>query len=132
MKLRKMSYYICTIKSHFKNDKIMSYDIYGENLRNGHCEVHPHVHEPYPCSVCLSENDNRPNFKAQQRYYDNAEREYYEAMEREHYEEMAREDSFYFRFLTNVVNILSTITKYAESIKLKQYNRVCYNLYQKR
>lgn len=33
----------------------MSYDIYGEPLRRGHCEVHPHVHEEYPCSVCLAE-----------------------------------------------------------------------------
>lgn len=33
----------------------MSWDIYGEPLRRGHCEVHPHVHEEYPCSVCISE-----------------------------------------------------------------------------
>lgn len=33
----------------------MSYDIYGEPLRRGHCEVHPHVHEEYPCSVCLAQ-----------------------------------------------------------------------------
>ena len=33
----------------------MGYDIYGNNLRNGHCEVHPNVHEEYPCSVCISE-----------------------------------------------------------------------------
>ena len=42
----------------------MAYDIYGEPLRYGHCEVHPHVHEKYPCSVCLAEkavNDQRQN-----------------------------------------------------------------------
>lgn len=33
----------------------MGYDIYGNNLRNGHCEVHPNVHEEYPCSVCIAE-----------------------------------------------------------------------------
>ena len=33
----------------------MSWDIYGNPLQRGHCEVHPHVHEEYPCSVCLSE-----------------------------------------------------------------------------
>jgi hypothetical protein len=37
----------------------MSYDIYGEPLRRGHCEVHPHVHEEYPCSVCIQESNNR-------------------------------------------------------------------------
>lgn len=37
----------------------MGWDIYGEPLRRGHCEVHPHVHEEYPCSVCISENQAR-------------------------------------------------------------------------
>lgn len=37
----------------------MSFDIYGNNLRLGHCEVHPHVHEEYPCSVCLAESASR-------------------------------------------------------------------------
>ena len=35
----------------------MSYDIYGEILRKGHCEVHPHVHEEYPCSFCMAERE---------------------------------------------------------------------------
>lgn len=39
----------------------MSFDIYGQRLRPGHCEVHPHVHEEYPCSVCLAESANRRN-----------------------------------------------------------------------
>lgn len=34
----------------------MSWDIYGNPLRRGHCEVHPHVHEEYPCSVCMAES----------------------------------------------------------------------------
>ena len=33
----------------------MSWDIYGHNLRRGYCEVHPSVHEGYPCSVCQEE-----------------------------------------------------------------------------
>ena len=33
----------------------MAFDIYGCHLRPGHCEVHPDVHEEYPCFVCLSE-----------------------------------------------------------------------------
>lgn len=37
----------------------MSWDIYGNHLRRGHCEVHPHVHEEYPCSICMAER-NRP------------------------------------------------------------------------
>ena len=30
----------------------MSYDIYGNHLRPGYCEVHPDIPETYPCSVC--------------------------------------------------------------------------------
>lgn len=37
----------------------MAFDIYGNTLRRGHCEVHPHVHEEYPCSVCDRENRER-------------------------------------------------------------------------
>lgn len=35
----------------------MPYDIYGEPLESGHCEVHPWVHMPYPCPVCLREHE---------------------------------------------------------------------------
>lgn len=34
----------------------MAFDIYGNNLRRGYCEVHPNVHEEYPCSLCMSES----------------------------------------------------------------------------
>jgi len=43
----------------------MSYDIYGESLRCGHCEVHPHVHEEYPCSVCIAEKHQHDSGPAQ-------------------------------------------------------------------
>lgn len=29
------------------------WDIYGERLTRGHCKVHPHVAEEYPCIVCI-------------------------------------------------------------------------------
>lgn len=35
----------------------MAYDIYGNDLKRGHCEVHPEVAEEYPCFVCISERD---------------------------------------------------------------------------
>jgi len=34
----------------------MSYDIYGEHLRPGFCEVHPYVESSYPCPICITEN----------------------------------------------------------------------------
>ena len=34
---------------------MMAYDIYGDHLRPGHCEVHPDITEDYPCSECLAQ-----------------------------------------------------------------------------
>jgi len=36
----------------------MSFDIYGNNLKRGHCEVHPNVAEEYPCSLCQSHSQS--------------------------------------------------------------------------
>ena len=44
----------------------MSFDIYGNHLRQGHCEVHPEVHEEYPCFVCLQENKLKNHPEPQQ------------------------------------------------------------------
>ena len=33
----------------------MSFDIHGNPLRRGHCEVHPHVAEEYPCFICIDD-----------------------------------------------------------------------------
>ena len=34
----------------------MAFDIYGEHLRPGYCEVHPDIKEEYPCSKCIEES----------------------------------------------------------------------------
>ena len=39
----------------------MSWDIYGNPLKRGHCEVHSWINEEYPCSLCIE----RKNQKAQ-------------------------------------------------------------------
>lgn len=35
----------------------MSFDIYGNHLRPGYCEVHPDVHESFPCHYCRDEDE---------------------------------------------------------------------------
>ena len=67
----------------------MGYDIYGNNLRNGHCEVHPHVHEEYPCSVCIGEK------RAQEPQYcdgnpSHCENSYYLGQAQEHIKELEK------------------------------------------
>lgn len=37
----------------------MSFDIYGNILRPGHCKVHPHVHQEYPCDLCMEKGRER-------------------------------------------------------------------------
>ena len=59
----------------------MSWDIYGEPLRRGHCEVHPHVHEEYPCSVCIADKRSSD----QQGGYEN---EHLLSLQREHIEHL--------------------------------------------
>lgn len=53
----------------------MAWDIYGNPLQRGHCEVHPHVHEEYPCSVCMSERGQtqQPHDALQQLQYEFAQ-----------------------------------------------------------
>lgn len=53
----------------------MAWDIYGNPLKRGHCEVHPNVHEEYPCSVCMSERwqAQQPHDALQQLQYEFAQ-----------------------------------------------------------
>jgi hypothetical protein len=63
----------------------MSYDIYGEVLSRGHCEVHPWVHEEYPCSLCFADNEKyRKQNQQEKKYYEQMEREYAESIERDY------------------------------------------------
>ena len=47
----------------------MPYDIYGQDLRNGFCEVHPYVEQEYPCQICCQEIE-----REEQRQRENRER----------------------------------------------------------
>lgn len=66
----------------------MSWDIYGEPLRRGHCEVHPHVHEEYPCSVCIADKRSSDQQAMCRGCY---EREHLLGLAREHIEHLEQE-----------------------------------------
>ena len=36
----------------------MAWDIYGDVLETGCCEVHPWINEEYPCHRCMQEKQN--------------------------------------------------------------------------
>ena len=60
----------------------MAYDIYGNHLRPGHCEVHPDTRGDYPCSCCIEESHRHE--------LERAEIDAYEADLREQWEEEMR------------------------------------------
>ena len=59
----------------------MQFDIYGERLRSGFCEVHPWVAMEYPCSQCYAEHESN---RMQKDQYDREMRE----QEERHYAEL--------------------------------------------
>jgi hypothetical protein len=59
----------------------MPFDIYGQPLRSRHCEVHPDVHETYPCQVCLAEAERDAEmFRDYERECEEQAEEYYREM----------------------------------------------------
>jgi hypothetical protein len=54
----------------------MAFDIYGNYLRPGYCEVHPDVREEWPCSECYESYESYVRQCEQQ--YDEEERREYE------------------------------------------------------
>ena len=56
----------------------MAYDIYGNHLRPGYCEVHPDTRGDYPCSCCIEESHRHELERAQRADYERAMLEQYE------------------------------------------------------
>jgi hypothetical protein len=99
----------------------MAYDIYGNNLRRGHCEVHPDVHEEYPCSLCYMEQSKHKEREM-------AEREHYEQWEQAIYkEEVSRYCTAMFwqyRLLTKVEKLINRLSFYVNKRK-DYYEKKC-------
>lgn len=59
----------------------MAYDIYGNVLTRGNCEVHPWVGEEYPCSLCYRERQEYDRQRDEQAALERTISEYYAAQE---------------------------------------------------
>lgn len=101
----------------------MGYDIYGNNLASGHCEVHPHVAEQYPCSLCYAESEQQRHYQYQQKQTDPREAEYYAEMERAHYEEIAKKNNWLYRVLCYVAINVNCFNDWLQKYKEKVFNR---------
>lgn len=56
----------------------MSFDIYGNHLRPGYCEVHPDHRGTYPCDLCEErEQDDYYRRQEENEYYKHLEEDYY-------------------------------------------------------
>ena len=55
----------------------MPYDIYGNNLRNGFCEVHPYVEQEYPCQICCQEIEREKQRQQENREHSQLQNEQY-------------------------------------------------------
>ena len=55
----------------------MPYDIYGNNLRNGFCEVHPYVEQEYPCQICWQEIEREEQRQRENREHSQLQNEQY-------------------------------------------------------
>ena len=75
---------------------MMAFDIYGQHLRSGYCEVHPDVPEEYPCGRCMMEAERRQHEEEQRQAYEEEMRRAYIREQRQAYEE-ERENSPYAR-----------------------------------
>lgn len=55
----------------------MAFDIYGNDLRDGFCEVHPHVGQEYPCSICCMEIEREEQRQRENREHTRLQNEQY-------------------------------------------------------
>lgn len=54
----------------------MAYDIYGNHLHNGNCEVHPWITEEYPCYVCRQQDlETQRQRKMEKQMYDDMQKD---------------------------------------------------------
>lgn len=65
----------------------MAWDIHGNRLRPGYCEVHPDVPQEYPCIYCMRDIDRQNEYQREQQLINNAHREHMELIEREYRED---------------------------------------------
>lgn len=93
----------------------MSYDIHGNVLKEGYCEVHPNVPEYYPCYICYQEIDIE-NQRQQHKY---------EQLQPEHPEPKIYEIDFEGHVLAKIevyngeLKVLAAMNGYGNAINAK-------------
>lgn len=98
----------------------MTWDIYGNKLQHGYCEVHPHVPEEYPCYECRMRDQIQENEKSQRQ---NIEDEYYAAMRADQIVKYCSEKSKWYRLLLFIERKINYISYFITIGKRKVENK---------
>ena len=83
----------------------MPYDIHGNNLRNGFCEVHPYVEQEYPCQICYQEIEREEQRQRENREHSQLQNEQYHlqtALQQQHIEKLEAEKKELLEALENL------------------------------
>ena len=87
----------------------MPYDIYGNNLRNGLCEVHPYVEQEYPCQICCQEIEREEQRQRENREHSQLQNEQYHlqtALQQQHIENLEAEKKELLEGLEKATDLL--------------------------
>ena len=87
----------------------MPYDIHGNNLRNGFCEVHPYVEQEYPCQICYQEIEREEQRQRENREHSQLQNEQYHlqtALQQQHIEKLEAEKKELLEALEKVTDLL--------------------------
>ena len=85
----------------------MPYDIHGNNLRNGFCEVHPYVEQEYPCQICYQEIEREEQRQRENREHSQLQNEQYHlqtALQQQHIEKLEADKAELLEALENIVD----------------------------
>lgn len=85
----------------------MVYDIYGNRLRKGYCEVHPNVPEIYPCFRCECEYQNKVDAMW---HHKQMQKEYDETILKEYIIDYSKKNSRLYRFLLLIERRINNLT----------------------
>lgn len=99
----------------------MAFDIYGNILEKGFCEVHPWVKEEFPCTLCMCEKKTRDEKRNVQH---EISAEWHAAMIREHYESIGEKSSLKYRLLCNVEFVIGRLYGMIKEHKEKLFQKI--------
>lgn len=102
----------------------MAWDIYGQSLRPGYCEVHPDVPEEYPCRLCQIDHDRDREDRRLEMERQLAYQKEYEEHCRMEAEQLYLLTNLRFRALTKARDIISKILHWVTVQREKQFKQL--------